>query len=943
MVAAEALWRALGPGGRKWSAGFIPLLAVLITAPVAVAQPTSFEVHEYMHDFHVSASRATSVLETQSIANQADIVGQLEARLGDRYAGIWFDNQDGEFVVPVLDLASRDKVDDTFAAAGLHGSPRFSQADFSWKELQGAQSRLENQLRAQVGASGGHFLTSLDPRTNSVVVDEEEPKAGAAVRATGDLAGIPVEVREAHSPLNPVPASCGVGGSLNYNCDPPLRGGNQLGAAGCTVGFKALGISTGNRYVISAGHCGTNFSGTWTAPESLGVQKNLGPTETLAWGSSGRDLLKIRANGYFWDVNPWPALVMEWNQSNYAMINSERPITSEAHSYIGQYACHTGMATGTSCGYVRTAEYNKVEGTDEGHYFVVEHLSELYPVCNGGGDSGGPVYSGHAALGINSFADDRLPTCAQYSLFTEITEDTQYLGVSIAPNTNTQTWIDSATGLNGNPGWFSVSGQVSGTGAPVNGTVNIELKKYEGSKWVPKQTLQANVTNGKFAINNGGGVGPGSWLAKAEFPAQAGLGKSTSDENREGHFEVKDGYRIVNKNSGKCLDVLEGSKENGARLQQWECLDPKSIQNQVYTLRPGNGSYELIARHSGRCVDVVNADTANGAGLQQWTCNGFAQQKWTGVAAGEYINFVAKHSGKCMDVTGAGTGNGTLIQQWDCNGSAQQKWYLQSVDSAPTPTETFLTVPPEERLNGQYGFASAHGYVKTGAYPIGGNYVNVKYEKEVSPGNFEFVKANHPTLNNEGFYESKYEGLGSGNWRIWTEFPGAGNLAASRSATVNFHLGTGYRFVFRHSGKCLNLYGNSAALGTKLVQWDCFANPNPSDGEVFTLVPFHNGNDFEILINSVSTPESGRCVDVTGAGTGNGVKLQSYLCYNGAYSNQLWHWIPISGQEPWQAFISVSSGKCMGVEGDYTYNGANVWQWECLWVPNQQWKFQGVG
>jgi hypothetical protein len=501
-----------------------------------------------------------------------------------------------------------------------------------------------------------------------------------------------------------------------------------------------------------------------------------------------------------------------------------------------------------------------------------------------------------------------------------------------------------ATSLNGNPGWLTVKGNVLAGNVINNGQVLVKLYKWNTStsKWDPKNTLEATVNNNAFEINNWYGVGVGSWLAEAEFPSQSGFAGSTSNAS-EGGFIVKDGYRIVNKNSGKCLDVLEGSKENGARLQQWECLDPKSIQNQVYTLRPGNGSYELIARHSGRCVDVVNADTANGAGLQQWTCNGFAQQKWTGVAAGEYINFVAKHSGKCMDVTGAGTGNGTLIQQWDCNGSAQQKWYLQSVDSAPTPTETFLTVPPEERLNGQYGFASAHGYVKTGAYPIGGNYVNVKYEKEVSPGNFEFVKANHPTLNNEGFYESKYEGLGSGNWRIWTEFPGAGNLAASRSATVNFHLGTGYRFVFRHSGKCLNLYGNSAALGTKLVQWDCFANPNPSDGEVFTLVPFHNGNDFEILINSVSTPESGRCVDVTGAGTGNGVKLQSYLCYNGAYSNQLWHWIPISGQEPWQAFISVSSGKCMGVEGDYTYNGANVWQWECLWVPNQQWKFQGVG
>jgi len=293
-----------------------------------------------------------------------------------------------------------------------------------------------------------------------------------------------------------------------------------------------------------------------------------------------------------------------------------------------------------------------------------------------------------------------------------------------------------------------------------------------------------------------------------------------------------------------------------------------------------------------------------------------------------------------MDVYNAGTANGTAIQQWSCTGVAQQKWTFKSVDSAPIPTETFLTVPESERLNGQPGYASAHGYVKTGAYGVGGNYVNVNYEKEVSPGKFELLKSSHPVLNSEGFYEYKYEGLAAGNWKIWTGFPGVGNLAASQSAKVNIHLGTGYRFVFKHSNKCMSLSGNSSANGTPIIQWDCSASPNPNDGQVFTIVPFEGGARFEILINSVSSPEWGKCVDVTGAGTGNGVKLQSWECFNGA-ANQLWQIVPVSGE--WNAAIAKNSGRCMDVENFSTANNARLQQWDCGWTTNQQWKFQGIG
>ena len=453
----------------------------------------------------------------------------------------------------------------------------------------------------------------------------------------------------------------------------------------------------------------------------------------------------------------------------------------------------------------------------------------------------------------------------------------------------------TANALNGNPGWVTVSGQVTSGGMGITGkTVNIKLFKWEGNKWVLKSEPSTTLTNGKYELVNWNGVGVGSWLAKAVFPAQGPFGEGASNEAKEGSFTVKDGYRLVNKASGKCLDVTGASKENTASIEQWECGNPITSQNQVFTMVPQGAYVQLLARHSGRCVDVTGAGAADGVPLQQYTCGGQANQLWQVVdVGGGYFELRAKHSNKCMDLPGASNANGTVIQQWGCNGLAQQKWQVQSVDSAAIPTATDVFAPDGERLNGQPGYATAYGWVHSGAYGLGGNTLKVNYFHQNGAGQYEYVKARNPTINGEGRYEVKYEGLAAGNWIIQAVFPGVGDFAASYSE-VAIHLGTGYRIVFRHSNKCLNLYANLPYNQTPIIQWECLPNPNPGDGETFTLVPFENGNYFEILINSVSTPQSGRCVDVTGAGTGNGVRLQSYECWNGALPNQLWQVVPIA-------------------------------------------------
>lgn len=78
-------------------------------------------------------------------------------------------------------------------------------------------------------------------------------------------------------------------------------------------------------------------------------------------------------------------------------------------------------------------------------------------------------------------------------------------------------------------------------------------------------------------------------------------------------------------------------------------------------------SYVLVNRGSGKALDVAGASTADGAGLTQWTRTGSANQQFRFVdSGGGYYQLKAQHSGKVLDVlnySGADHAAGAN-QQW---------------------------------------------------------------------------------------------------------------------------------------------------------------------------------------------------------------------------------------------------------------------------------------
>ncbi|MFY1671450.1 RICIN domain-containing protein [Plantactinospora sp. WMMB334] len=131
-------------------------------------------------------------------------------------------------------------------------------------------------------------------------------------------------------------------------------------------------------------------------------------------------------------------------------------------------------------------------------------------------------------------------------------------------------------------------------------------------------------------------------------------------------------YRVTNRNSGKVMDVIEGSTANNAEIKQWSW---NGGGNQKWEFQDAGGGYvRVINSNSGKCLDVASASTADGANIIQYTCGGGTNQQWQWVATGSYHQLRARHSGKCLDVVDRGTGDGADIQQYACTGGTNQQW-----------------------------------------------------------------------------------------------------------------------------------------------------------------------------------------------------------------------------------------------------------------------------
>jgi len=143
-------------------------------------------------------------------------------------------------------------------------------------------------------------------------------------------------------------------------------------------------------------------------------------------------------------------------------------------------------------------------------------------------------------------------------------------------------------------------------------------------------------------------------------------------------IDAGDWYVIVNRNSGKVIDVAGTTTDDGASIQQWSRND--GYWQQFRFESAGSGWWRIIARHSGKAIDLWEWNVNDGAEYRQWPVSTGNNQQFSAVSTSDgYVRFINRHSNKALEVWEWSTADGGRISQFtDANG-ANQQWQLVKV------------------------------------------------------------------------------------------------------------------------------------------------------------------------------------------------------------------------------------------------------------------------
>jgi hypothetical protein len=250
--------------------------------------------------------------------------------------------------------------------------------------------------------------------------------------------------------------------------------------------------------------------------------------------------------------------------------------------------------------------------------------------------------------------------------------------VNVTPPNDDSNLVDGAACVDSNNKYVSFI-----FGGPNDGTINTTFKnlpsfigaaatvKVEKIDWVSKDTVSNGpsvIANSNYSVANG----------------QITVSLSNCNESSGYRIYITPGttsdivsggtYKLINRNSGKALDVYKKSTENGGDVIQWSY---NGGNNQKWVITDMGNGYKLINVNSKKALDVSNSSTENGGDVIQWTDNNQNNQRWNIVNLGNgYYNLVNVNSGKLLDVDHNSTENGANVLQWSNNNNYNQQWQI---------------------------------------------------------------------------------------------------------------------------------------------------------------------------------------------------------------------------------------------------------------------------
>jgi len=361
--------------------------------------------------------------------------------------------------------------------------------------------------------------------------------------------------------------------------------------------------------------------------------------------------------------------------------------------------------------------------------------------------------------------------------------------------------LNGPLGAPGNPGVITVSN-------PNGFSLNVNSIQITG----------ANASDFNFTTTCQGSIAQSCTISVTYTPSTTmSMASLVISDNATGSPQIvslmgmpSEQFEIMNKLSGKVLDVYGGSTADGAPIQQWDYLGGN---NQKWYLMPVAGGYFAIVNvQSGKVLDVSGQSINGGATIQQWDYWGGANQQWTFTPTSNgYYAIINVGSGLALDDTNFSTTDGTILQQWTYLGGANQQWQLVSTQTYRIQNLQSSLVLDVTNFSTQDG-----ALLQQWSYLGGGNQqwqlipIDSTYFKIQNMGSGKVLDV-VGGYNTNGTLIQQWDYLGGDNQK-WALVP------SDVSGT--------YSIVNKQSGRVLDVIGGYTTGGTQIQQWDYVGGNN---------------------------------------------------------------------------------------------------------------------
>ena len=412
-----------------------------------------------------------------------------------------------------------------------------------------------------------------------------------------------------------------------------------------------------------------------------------------------------------------------------------------------------------------------------------------------------------------------------------------------------------------------------------------------------------------------------SWTTDASFVGGDWNDKACSVRiEPNGKSGLSGNFKIMNRNSGKYLDLDNNKTDNNTAIVQFDDEGVDASQTWTFTeVMKGKGVYSICSYgNKNRGMDVADFSKDNGAQVQLYDYLGNPHQQFILYDCGEgYYQLVARNSGKVVEIPQSSKGNGEWIKIYDNNGTHTQQWAVveNRYDEASA-----VTLYTDKGYKGKAVTLSEGEYnlSRMGLYNLKDNDMS---SLKVTPG-FKVTIYEDDNFNGKSKSYTASESFVGEEWNDKMS-------SLKVEAYGKCGLSGDYKLQNRNSGKFLDLDNNNTDNKTAIVQYD---DEYIDATQIWTLTEIGGEKGVYSICTSVNKRQG---MDVADWSKDNGAQVQLYE-YNGNRNQQF---IVVEKGDGYYQFVSRLSGKVIEIPNSSKDNGEWIKLYDNNGTNTQQWKF----